>query len=128
VSGENHDGDGYFKFALSASPGTTVNEGDATRISADLTLEMGRSYYYQIFDSQNNDITPGRMNVTASAIRLGFSQPQVNPGGVFLHQIQAKSRGSRARQNVNLITRSVSDARAIDIGRAKLKAVVKKER
>jgi hypothetical protein len=179
-------------------------------------LEMGRTYYYQIFDSQNNDVTPGgrgpqtfrtalfrpdirigkkgrvsthrgnniyntngkgqtlkisltgkrkskiyfsvendgdsmdhhtvrgskarkklkslryfrltmgRVNVTASAIRLGFTQPRVNPGGVFIYQIQAKSRGTRARQNVNLIARSVSDSRAIDIGRAKLKTVVKK--
>lgn len=179
-------------------------------------LEMGRTYYYQIFDAQNNDVTPGgpgpqtfrtalyrpdirigkrgrvsthrgnniydtngkgqtlkialngkrktkvyfsvendgdsidhhtvrgskakrnlkslryfrltmgRINVTASAIRLGFTQPRVNPGGVFIYQVQAKSRGSKARQNVNLIARSVSDARAIDIGRAKLKTVVPK--
>ena len=181
-------------------------------------LEMGRDYYYQIFDSQNNDITPGgpgprtfrtalyrpdvrigkksrvatqrgnnvynsngsgqtvkftltgkrktklyfsvendgdridnhtvrgskaskklkslryfrltlgRMNVTASAIRFGFTQPQVNPRGVFIYQIQAESRGTgRARQTVNLIARSVIDGRAIDIARAKLNAVVKKE-
>jgi len=181
-------------------------------------LEMGRTYYYQIFDAQNNDVTPGgpgpqtfrtalyrpdirigkrgrvathrgnniyntngsgqtlkftltgkrktklyfsvendgdsidhhtirgskarkklkslryfrltmgRMNVTASAIRLGFTQPRVNPKGVFIYQVQAKSRGTGpARQTVNLIARSVSDGRALDIGRAKLKAVVKKE-
>lgn len=72
-------------------------------------------------------LTMGRMNVTASAIRLGFTQPRVNPRGVFIYQIQAKSRGTRARQTVNLIARSVSDARAIDIGRAKLRALGKKE-
>lgn len=72
-------------------------------------------------------LTMGRMNVTASAIRLGFTQPRVYPKGIFIYQIQAKSRGTRARQNVNLIARSVSDARAIDIGRAKLKAAGKKE-
>lgn len=72
-------------------------------------------------------LTMGRMNVTAEVFKLGFTQPRVNPGSVFLYQIQAKSRGSRAvRQTINLVARSVSDARALDVGRARFTATVKK--
>jgi hypothetical protein len=71
-------------------------------------------------------LTMGRMNVTAEVFQLGFTQPRVNPGSVFLYQIQAKSRSSRAvRQAINLVARSVSDARALDVGRARFTATVK---
>lgn len=116
------------KFALTGKRKTKLyfsveNDGD----SIDHHTVRGSKARKKLKSLRYFRLTMGRMNVTASAIRLGFTQPRVNPGGVFIYQIQAKSRGTRARQNVNLIARSVSDARAIDIGHAKLKAAGKKE-
>jgi hypothetical protein len=126
----NSNGSGQtVKFTLTGSRKTKLyfsveNDGD----SIDNHSVRGSKASKKLKSLRYFRLTLGRMNVTASAIRLGFTQPRVNPRGVFIYQIQAKSRGTgRARQTVNLIARSVIDARAIDIGRAKLNAVVKKE-
>lgn len=73
-------------------------------------------------------LSGGRRNVTASMIRTGYGQMDVDPGAVSLFQVQAKPNGKkRASQTLKILAVSKGDSRGADLAKGKVKGLVKKK-
>jgi hypothetical protein len=98
------------------------NDGDATD---DLIVRGSRASRKFKFIRYFR-LTGGRANITAAAIKAGYTRADVNPGEVTAFQVQAKANGkTRATQTLRIGAKSASDARAGDLAKGKLKGLVK---
>lgn len=72
--------------------------------------------------------TCGRANVTAAAIKAGYTWSDVDPGEVTAFQVQAKVKANgkkRVNQTLRIGAKSATDARADDLAKGKLKGIAK---